>query len=76
MTAPVLNSDRLHVVERFSLDPKTMLLTRQYTAEDPVYLKGQYAGFDTVQVADQPYIEDRCSELGLLDYSKEKRQAK
>ncbi len=76
LTAPVLNSDKLHVVERFSLDPKTMMLTRRYTAEDPVYLKGQYTGFDVVQLADQPYIEDRCDELGLLDYSKEKRQAK
>jgi hypothetical protein len=76
LNAPVLHSDRLHVVERFSLDPKTMTLTRQYIAEDPVYLKGQYTGSDTVQVADQPYTEDTCEELGLLDYSKERRTAR
>src|SRR4029077_889261 len=38
LTAPVLHADQLHVVERFSLDPKTMKLTRTYTAEDPMYL--------------------------------------
>ena len=29
IAAPVRNSDKLHVFERFSLDPKTMALTRQ-----------------------------------------------
>ncbi len=71
LSAPVLNSDQLHVVERFSLDPKAMTLTRNYVVEDPVYLKGQAAGSDTVQVADQPYAPDQCKELGFVDYSKE-----
>jgi hypothetical protein len=71
LNAPVLNSNQLHVVERFSLDPKTMTLTRNYVAEDPVYLKGPYRGSDTVQIADQPYTKDSCSELGFVDYSKE-----
>jgi hypothetical protein len=35
------HSDKLHVVERFVLDQKTMKLTRSYVAEDSVYLKGQ-----------------------------------
>jgi hypothetical protein len=73
LSPPVLNSDRLHVVERFSLDPKTMVLTRSYVAEDPVYLKGQYAGSDAIQVADLPYKPDPCKELGFVDYSKEAR---
>jgi hypothetical protein len=42
LNAPVRNSDKLHVVERFSLDPKTMVLTRAYEADDSVYLKGKY----------------------------------
>jgi hypothetical protein len=71
LSPPVLNSDKLHVVERFSLDPKAMMLTRSYVAEDPVYLKGQYSGSDVIQVADVPYAPPRCNELGLLDYSKE-----
>ena len=76
LSPPVLNSDQLHIVERFSLDPKVMTLTRAYVVEDPVYLKGQASGSDVVQVADQPYVKDRCTELGLIDYSKERRQAK
>jgi hypothetical protein len=68
---PVMNSDTLHVIERFALDPKTMMLTRSYVAEDPVYLKGQYTGSDMVQVADAPYVDDNCKELGYLDYSKQ-----
>ena len=71
LSPPVLNSDRLHVVERFSLDPKTMALTRSYVAEDPVYFKGQYAGSDVIQVADAPFAPDKCRELGLFNYSKE-----
>jgi len=71
LNAPVLNSDQLHVVERFSLDPKTMALTRSFVAEDPVYLKGKYSGSDVVNPADAPYVQDNCSELGLLDYSKQ-----
>jgi len=71
LNAPVLNSDKLHIVERFSVDPKTMTLTRDYAADDLVYLKGQYTGSDKVQVADQPYVPDTCKEQGFVDYSKE-----
>ena len=70
LNAPVRNSDKLHVVERFSLDPKTMKMTRAYTAEDPVYLKGKYTGQDVVEVADKPYTEDHCKDQTTLDYSK------
>jgi hypothetical protein len=42
--------------------------------EDPVYLKGQAIGSDTVQVADAPYVQDNCRELGYLDYSKQQRR--
>jgi hypothetical protein len=71
LTGSVRHSDKLHVVERFSLDPKTMALTRRYEAEDAVYLKGKYTGSDTINVADAPYSPERCQELGLIDYSKE-----
>jgi hypothetical protein len=60
---PVRNSDRLHIVERYSLDPKTMALTRRYVAEDPVYYTDQYIGSDTVLVADVPYEAHPCDEL-------------
>ena len=71
LSPPLLNSDRLHVVERFSLDTETMLLTRNYVAEDPVYFTGQYAGSDTIQVADLPYDPDPCDERGLINYSQQ-----
>lgn len=73
---PVPHSDQLHVIERFSLDPATMRLTRTYEADDPVYLKGKYTGQDWVQPADAPYASDNCKELQFVDYSKQVGAAK
>lgn len=74
LNAPVRHGDKLRVVERFTLDPQTMRLARSYTATDPDYLKGQYAGSDVVEVADQPFTEDRCKEQGFIDYSRQTRR--
>jgi hypothetical protein len=74
LTGNTPHGEKLHVVERFSLDPQTMRLTRQYTAEDSDYFKGQYTGQDVVQVADAPYTEDKCKDLQFVDYSKEQSQ--
>ena len=74
LNTPVRNSEQLHVVERFSLDPEKMALTRNYSAEDPVYLKGKYTGSDTIFVADAPYNPGKCRELNFIDYSKEQKQ--
>jgi hypothetical protein len=63
IAAPVRNSDKLHVFERFSLDPKAMTLTRRYVAVDPVYFIDTYFGSDTVLVADVPYEAHPCDEL-------------
>ena len=71
LNAPVRHGDKLHVVERFTLDPKTMKLTRAYTAEDPDYLKGQYTGSDVVAIADQPFTKDNCKDQTLVNYSKQ-----
>lgn len=57
------NSDKLHVVERFTLDPSTMALKREYTADDPVYLKTQYKGSDTVAPSNVPYAAEACQDL-------------
>ena len=73
LNTPVANSDKLHVVERFTLDTGKMALTRAYTAEDPVYLKGQYKGADTILVADAPFNPGKCKELNFIDYSKAKK---
>jgi hypothetical protein len=73
LNAPVHNSDKLHVIERFVLDPNKMALTRGYVAEDPLYLKGKYTGSDTILVADAPYNPGKCKELNFIDYSKEQK---
>jgi hypothetical protein len=71
LAAPVMNSEKLHVVERFTLDPKKMALKRDYVAEDPVYYTDKYVGSDTVLPADAPFAVDSCKELSYLNYSKE-----
>ncbi|HEX7062239.1 MAG TPA: DUF6152 family protein [Woeseiaceae bacterium] len=63
LAPPVRHSDQLHVVERFSLDPETMALRRDYIAEDPVYFSDQYVGHDVVLPADVPYEPHPCDEL-------------
>jgi hypothetical protein len=71
LNAPVRHSDKLHVVERFTLDPVANTITRTYTATDPVYLKGEYTGRDVIGIADQPYAKDDCKEQGFINYSKQ-----
>jgi hypothetical protein len=73
LNAPVRHGNKLHVVERFTLDPKTTKLARAYTAEDPDYLKGQYTGSDVVGIADQPFAKDNCKDQTLVDYSKQQK---
>jgi len=75
LSPPILNSDQLHVVERFSLGSDPVSLTRRYVAEDPVYFNGQYVGEDTIYVADIPYSPDSCKELTFVDFSVEGQAA-
>jgi hypothetical protein len=74
LAAPVMNSDKLHVVERFTLDPEKMALKRDYVAEDPVYYTDQYAGSDTVLPADAPFAVDQCKELTYLNYAQKEHE--
>jgi len=67
----VPNSDKLHVVERFTLDPQKVALKRDYVADDSAYFTDQYAGSDTVLLADAPFAKDLCNDLTYKDYSKE-----
>ena len=74
LSPPVPNSAQLHVVERFTLDTEKIALTRSYIAEDPVYLKGKYAGSDTILVADAPFNPGKCQEFSFIDYSKQQKR--
>lgn len=69
LTGQLLHSDQLHVVERFSLDPETIALTREYTADDPLHFAGPHTGSDTLYAADSPFEVHPCRELMNVDYS-------
>jgi len=57
------HSSALHVVERFTLDPATLELTREIVADDPVYFVDQYVDVDSVLPADAPFAVEACAEL-------------
>ena len=57
------HSNRLHVVERFTIDHDRRALTRTWVAEDPLYFEGQYTGADVVFVSDVPYQPTACEDL-------------
>lgn len=62
------HSGELHVVERFTLDPERMALSREYVAEDPLYFEGQYSGRDVVLIADLPYTgTTECVDMTYRD---------
>jgi hypothetical protein len=63
LSPPVMHTDKLHVVERFSLDPAGPTLLRSYTADDPEYFRSPYSGSDMLAVADVAYSPDECNEL-------------
>ena len=64
---PILYSDKLHVVERFTPDLKAGTLTREYEAEDPVYWQTKYTGKDVVRMTPTPYEEYRCDDRTWQD---------
>jgi hypothetical protein len=57
------HSDKLHVVERFTLNPTTLELTRGIVAEDPLYFEDKYVDADSVLPADAPFKVEACKEL-------------
>jgi hypothetical protein len=63
LTGNLPHSDKLHVVERFTLNPATLELTRGIVAEDPVYFADKYVDSDSVLPADAPFKVEACKEL-------------
>ncbi|HVY91888.1 MAG TPA: DUF6152 family protein [Bryobacteraceae bacterium] len=59
----VMHSDQMHIVERFTFDPNARTLTREYRADDPLYLKNPYTGRDIMEISDEPYVRYNCVEL-------------
>ena len=63
LTGNLPHSDKLHVVERFTLNPTTLELTRGIVAEDPVFFADKYVDSDSVLPADAPFTVEACKEL-------------
>lgn len=61
-TSDLMYGEGFHVVERFTLDPETMMLTREYVGEDPAYFVGQLTGGDTFKPGDIPYAPYNCDD--------------
>jgi len=57
------HSDKLHVVERFTLDPTAMTLKREYTADDPLFFTAAYTGSDTLAPSNVPFAVEACEDL-------------
>jgi len=60
---PTRSSDKMHIVERFTLASDNNSIKREYTVEDPVYLAAPLKGSDTVFVSDVPFEKQQCKEL-------------
>lgn len=73
LAPPVTHSERLHIVERLSVDAAGPTLLRSYTADDPINFASTYSGSDMLAVADVAYAPDQCTELTFVDYSREGR---
>ena len=61
--AGIMHSDRMHVVERFSVDAAARTLTRTFRAEDPLYLAAPYTGTDVMTLSPEPVTRYNCVEL-------------
>jgi DNA polymerase III alpha subunit len=55
--------EQMRVIERFTLDPESMQLTREYAVTDPVYLAEPYTGQDIVLVSETRFERHPCEEL-------------
>jgi hypothetical protein len=65
LAGAIAHSAELHVVERFTLDPATLALRRDYVATDPLHFVNEYVSGDTVLPADAPFAVDACEELAF-----------
>jgi hypothetical protein len=57
------HSGELHVVERFTLDASTVVLRREYSADDPIYFTEPWVGGNTMQLSTVPYSPEPCVDL-------------
>lgn len=63
LTGTTPHSTELHVVERFTLDPEAITLTREFRAEDPVYFTEAHTGSETMIISNVEYAPEPCEDL-------------
>ena len=63
LSPPTRNSEQMHIVERFTLDPQKMALRRDYSVTDPVYLAAPYESYDVMYLSDVPFQEQPCKDM-------------
>jgi hypothetical protein len=66
LTRGLINSEALHLIERFSLDPETLALTREFEASDSLYYAEPYSGRDVVYPSNVPYQPSPCDDRSLF----------
>lgn len=63
LSPPTRSSDKMHIVERFSLDQEKLALKREYSVTDPVYLAAPYESYDVMYLSDVPFEAQQCKEM-------------
>jgi hypothetical protein len=66
LTGNTPHSAELHVVERFTLNPRTFALRREYSADDPLYFTEPLVGSGTMQPSNVPYEAEACEDLSVV----------
>jgi hypothetical protein len=72
----VANSEELHVVERYRVDPESMELIRDYVVEDSKMLAQPYVSRDVVLPSASPYVVDECIDTTTIDFSAQSGRAR
>ncbi len=63
LSPPTRNSEQMHIVERFTFDPKKFTLRRDYSVTDPVYLAAPYESYDIMSLSDVPFQKQTCKDM-------------
>ncbi|HZF31702.1 MAG TPA: DUF6152 family protein [Gammaproteobacteria bacterium] len=63
LTGTTPHSAELHVVERFTLNPRTTALRREYSADDTLYFSEPLVGSGTMMPSNVPYEAEACEDL-------------
>ena len=66
LTRGLYTSEALRLTERFSLDPETMALSREFVADDPRYFAEPFTGVDVVYPSNVPFQPSPCDDRSLF----------